>query len=616
MDASQYLARDRNTTSVSYLPHPAIISRQLQRINSPLPHQTLPPLQPQTITTLDQMHGSNPRTLRTSATPKTPGPRITMLPYQPQQQQPRGPYQHTGQRPAPPQAHGTQSMLPQTTMGSAHSQPIAPAPTSGHVSPVLDSMPASGAKPRSGMTYPHGAGDVMSGGMDGVDQPQHVVGSCGRREILPSAPGRPAATPASTGNTKSTVIPARDADGKFPCPHCIKTYLHAKHLKRHLLRHTGERPYGYVKCGGSFSRSDILKCHSQKCLSRRSNSIGASHLSRSAAHVEKESSMENGALGQDGGLNHLSGPDNVLADGTVQSFGMMAVPDRMNHLAKDQSQLSCAGSFTRLGDGSTQDGKDSIESAIEDSGPVGKMQNSTMGLDQDEKLSNGEPRSGKQSKLDRTQIRQAVAQRARLDHAEFAPNRPAQTRIATDLVPTTGVQSRQRPPAPPNHRVSFFLSTWNVPPSIQSPFSFLSDRILSFLLPLGTPTIDEYAGFNLYFSAENVREFLETYTHVHTHSPFFNTPAFRIMDAYAGLLIGMCCFGACNSNHLPPDHVRDMIDTFTSAPVRDLLFLDDSVGEKQNDNVGAGISSYGQWDLEKAQAIALLDSLMAYKSMP
>ena len=32
------------------------------------------------------------------------------------------------------------------------------------------------------------------------------------------------------------MIPAKDADGKFPCPHCNKTYLHAKHLKRHLLR--------------------------------------------------------------------------------------------------------------------------------------------------------------------------------------------------------------------------------------------------------------------------------------------------------------------------------------------------------------------------------------------
>ena len=68
-------------------------------------------------------------------------------------------------------------------------------------------------------------------------EPTHVVGSQGRRGILPSAPGRAAAPTAGTtaASTKS-LIPAKDADGKFPCPHCNKTYLHAKHLKRHLLR--------------------------------------------------------------------------------------------------------------------------------------------------------------------------------------------------------------------------------------------------------------------------------------------------------------------------------------------------------------------------------------------
>jgi len=66
-------------------------------------------------------------------------------------------------------------------------------------------------------------------------QPTRVVGSQGRRGILPSAPGRPAATAAGAGSGKSQ-IPQKDADGKFPCPHCNKTYLHAKHLKRHLLR--------------------------------------------------------------------------------------------------------------------------------------------------------------------------------------------------------------------------------------------------------------------------------------------------------------------------------------------------------------------------------------------
>lgn len=65
----------------------------------------------------------------------------------------------------------------------------------------------------------------------------HVVGSQGRRGILPSAPGRPPVNVNGfNGSPKGGQIPQKDADGKFPCPNCTKTYLHAKHLKRHMLR--------------------------------------------------------------------------------------------------------------------------------------------------------------------------------------------------------------------------------------------------------------------------------------------------------------------------------------------------------------------------------------------
>lgn len=63
--------------------------------------------------------------------------------------------------------------------------------------------------------------------------PTHVVGFQGRRGILPSAPGRPQAPAAGSLAAKS--LPQKDADRKFPCSSCNKTYWHAKHLKRHLL---------------------------------------------------------------------------------------------------------------------------------------------------------------------------------------------------------------------------------------------------------------------------------------------------------------------------------------------------------------------------------------------
>lgn len=103
---------------------------------------------------------------------------------------------------------------------------IRPMPAGG----LSDPSRASHHKPSSSLTSL-----TLQTGQEA--QPTHVVGSQGRRGILPSAFGRPAAVPTGSANgQKPANVPAKDAEGKFPCPHCAKTYLHAKHLKRHLLR--------------------------------------------------------------------------------------------------------------------------------------------------------------------------------------------------------------------------------------------------------------------------------------------------------------------------------------------------------------------------------------------
>jgi len=137
----------------------------------------------------------------------------------------------------PQQPYPTSSaMLPQTTTAASHPQPIAPAPASGpggaQRPPIqLRPMPP-GYQPQPGMPQQQPLPQQPQQ-HDFNGEPTHVVGSQGRRGILPSAPGKPAAPAA--GQAKNQ-IPQKDADGKFPCPHCTKTYLHAKHLKRHLLR--------------------------------------------------------------------------------------------------------------------------------------------------------------------------------------------------------------------------------------------------------------------------------------------------------------------------------------------------------------------------------------------
>ena len=148
------------------------------------------------------------------------------------------------------------SMLPQPNSGSQPQSQYPPPPTSGG-QPYQQRLAPAPPRPNNlaplGTNYPQvednrGPPQMWDPNVhaqqglpaeNGRDPTRtHVVGSQGRRGILPSAPGRAAVMPNAVNGSPKTnnAVPAKDADGKFPCPNCNKTYLHAKHLKRHMLR--------------------------------------------------------------------------------------------------------------------------------------------------------------------------------------------------------------------------------------------------------------------------------------------------------------------------------------------------------------------------------------------
>ncbi|KAK9388226.1 hypothetical protein V1515DRAFT_598129 [Lipomyces mesembrius] len=92
-----------------------------------------------------------------------------------------------------------------------------------------------------------------------------------RRPTLTSSRSAPSVPQTQSLTLTAGVAPTKNAAGKFQCAQCSRSYLHAKHLKRHMLRHTGDRPYKCSLCSDSFCRSDILKRHYEKCQHRRAN---------------------------------------------------------------------------------------------------------------------------------------------------------------------------------------------------------------------------------------------------------------------------------------------------------------------------------------------------------
>jgi hypothetical protein len=232
MDPSQY---HQNGLSNNNSPYslPGVSPHQLQQ-GSSHPQHTLPPLQGSQHAMM--YNGSAPHTPRTPATPNTPGSANNMGNF-PQQLGGQRNYPMMAGNSYPQQNQGyptSRPMMSQAPTAMSHPQPIAPAPASRMIQP-LRPMPPNGLQHMQGGMQQYGQNNMLSQ-MPDMEPPTHVVGSQGRRGILPSAPGRPAVSQTGTGTGKNALIPAKDADGKFPCPHCTKTYLHAKHLKRHLLR--------------------------------------------------------------------------------------------------------------------------------------------------------------------------------------------------------------------------------------------------------------------------------------------------------------------------------------------------------------------------------------------
>ncbi|KAI1816908.1 hypothetical protein GGS20DRAFT_582951 [Poronia punctata] len=612
----QYSSNQLGTSGSSYPSPSAIAPHQLQQ-GSATQH-TLPPLQHNN--SMQSLYGSHPHTPRTPGTPSTPQPPNNMSNYPPPNAAPgRSSYGMMPNQYQNPQGYPTTtSMMTQASVAASHPQPIAPAPAAARP-PVLRPMPAGGVIPQSGMSSPY-TGSPMMGHQPSLlqdsDQPTHVVGSQGRRGILPSAPGRPAA-PTGTGASKNTVIPQKDADGKFPCPHCTKTYLHAKHLKRHLLRHTGDRPYMCVLCRDTFSRSDILKRHFQKCSIRRGNPTGASHLSHPQAHVKKQ--QQNAQKANEGDMSHMNGMTSMPGDGVVHPFGMVQLQDGMGNMANDQNQLSRSSSMSRMEDPANRDrrnmpgGYNGEVSNSMSSNINPQLANFNMPPNQNGMPIYGASGSNQQSGLDWSQMfQQPGAQPTHTYNTTFpAPNiGQNQTVIKTEPNLTSERPNGTPGVAPTDGIDRSLFANWDPQLSMLDGCQQLSSHILGFFCPPGTYLSPEKNNVVCqFFAATNIRVFLESFIHFHIHFSFLHIPTFRIMEAYPGLTAAMCCVGACYSDRVEAAHVREVTTLLHEALERDCKFTSSQTPFK----IESGRDKVG---LEKLQGLILVSSLLIWNGTP
>lgn len=371
-----------------------------------------------------------------------------------------------------------------------------------------------------------------------------------------------------------------------------------------------------VLCRDTFSRSDILKRHFQKCSIRRGNPTGASHLSHPSAHVKKHQAAQAKAAAE-GELNQMNGINNMQGDNVVHPFGMVPMADGLANMNNEQSQLSRSSSISRMDD--NRDRRSMTGGASVYGG--GDVQNS-MGSNINPQLANySMPQNqagmqmfagsnSNQQNLDWSMF-QAGAQDTYAN--SFQPPNLGQTQVGTKTE-HHNLDAERAATHDINDR-SLFFSNWDTTSTIHDPYQHISTQIHGFFHPSGTVVTSQTAGITSFYSPGNIKDFLDNYSHYHCHFSFLHIPTFRILDAYTGLLASMCCIGACYSALASPNQVREVMNFLKIALERDSnIFSGGANGDPKASD--GGHSDDEKRSLEKLQALVLMSQLLVWNGTP
>lgn len=277
-----------------------------------------------------------------------------------------------------------------------------------------------------------------------------------------------------------------------------------------------------------------------------------------------------------GDLHHMNGGlGNLQGDGMSHGYPMVPVPDGLPNLANDQGHMQRPSSVNRIENQGGQDrqpvmgstpGRPGFEQQygnnVSGSMPSQQMQSYSMPPNQ-----NGMPMypggSNSNQQVDWSQVFPTGAQHSYAASASFPPN-SGQTQIPVKQ--EHNVQKGRADGVPGvNPTDSLFFANYT-PPTTPNPYVLLSDQILSFQAS-GTVMPDQGRQQLIqdFFKPDNIKDFLDNYTHYNIHFPFLHIPSVRITEMNTGLLAGLCCIGACYSENVSLEHVRETMDLIREA---------------------------------------------------
>ena len=338
-----------------------------------------------------------------------------------------------------------------------------------------------------------------------------------------------------------------------------------------------------VLCNDTFSRSDILKRHFQKCSVRRGNPTGASHLSNPAAHLKKSqaaaakanadspgssatpstSGIPNGPFTSTSmGPNSLPATSAPYSDGPPMPYNMAtSQPNDMHRGQPGQPPHGQANPPNMAGGPPNAWSMQNPRNPAMYNGSSGPPEHYGMapgGQDDKRSVMHGPPDMhhdqwqhmfppGAQDSYINPMFYDQAHHEAKKEYGSHEGQNGGYYVSSTSL----GADGTLGPPL------------WHL--AEEDPLQLKADRLVDFCLPAGLqgresiPERQNNAIVRACLSADYIKHFLELFSNFQGHFPQLHLSTFQFLEAYDGVILAIICIGAVYSDRVSRLQVRDLM---------------------------------------------------------
>ena len=382
-----------------------------------------------------------------------------------------------------------------------------------------------------------------------------------------------------------------------------------------MIVDTGDRPYMCVLCTDTFSRSDILKRHFQKCSVRRGNPTGASHLSNPAAHLKKSQAAAQKAAAAAAQASAAQSPAGQQSSNQPPASSTAVQPSPYATSMPGSSMPTTTTSLPAMSSMPYVNGQNDSKPPMGQQLQGGQDQNNGPGWGM---------HNGRNSQLMYSSNTASPAQgghHVENDWNQFLPptgneNYMGQMYGYEQAHPEVKNESHESgsngyymPSTSLGADGTLGPPLWHFNSAHDNPLQLKVKRLVDFCFP--QESLHEHpnnVALRACLTVDNVKHFLELYQNYQGHFPWLHMPTLDLFNIYDGLLLILACSGAVYSDRVSQAEVRRLV-LYTKAGIERTSRLLRCYSTE--DTISPSDS-----DLEELQALFLVQNLTTWHGGP